>query len=502
MLAVLMAMLWAATVVFALIVTLNTWIGSVSEPHIRVWSALLLGSVLSFPPILLAWRMREMRRSAMRVAQVLHTPEAIEREVNSRTIELAAERDEAERASQAKSELLANMSHEIRTPMTAILGYADLLLDPSADAEMFTSHVTTIRRNGEHLLRIINDILDMSKVDAGKLAIEDREVALDELLADLADLMRGRASANGIEFGVVCESRIPRRITSDPVRLRQILVNLGGNAIKFTEDGSVTLRLRAEIGSPVVTFAVSDTGCGMDEETVSRLFGAFTQADASTTRRFGGTGLGLHISKKLAALLGGDISVESQLGVGSTFTLTISCDPCDWTDVMAPGEVDCSSSRHTREQSSRREVEIRDSPLRGLRICLVEDSLDSQRLFAHHLKGAGASVVAFDSGRAALEAVTVDGTVEGAILHPLAFDLVLTDIEMPEMDGYTLTRMLRAKGWDLPIVALTANAMSGDAQRCIDAGCDAHATKPIDRAALISVCQSSADLARQRRASA
>ncbi|MEA2746751.1 MAG: hypothetical protein QOI41_894, partial [Myxococcales bacterium] len=234
---------------------------------------------------------------------------------------------EAQEASRAKSEFLANMSHEIRTPMTAIIGYADLLLDPETTPTERLTHIQTIRRNGEHLLGILNDILDLSKIEAGKMTIEQVRCSPSMIIVDVASLMRVRAKEKGLFFEVHYQTPIPETIQSDPTRIRQVLMNLVGNAIKFTASGGIRILARcenADSANPTLTLEVVDTGIGLSEPQVAQLFQPFVQADTSTTRKFGGTGLGLAICRRLAHILGGDISIDSSPGRGSSFRLTVS----------------------------------------------------------------------------------------------------------------------------------------------------------------------------------
>jgi PAS domain S-box-containing protein len=397
----------------------------------------------------------------------------------------------AEAANLAKSEFLANMSHEIRTPMTAIVGYADLLTDPQETNGHWRDHVETIKRNGEHLLTIINDILDLSKIEAGKMSVESIPMDPSQILADIESLMRVRAKAKGITLDIEYATPIPKLMTCDPVRFKQILVNLVGNAIKFTELGGVKMIASFDDGrsstppeGPSLIVSVVDTGLGMDQEQIDRLFLAFSQGDTSTTRRFGGTGLGLRISKSLAQMLGGDITLQSTRGAGSTFALRVPTGPV--TTLVTPSTspilaIDAPSTSLGASQPQ--------NLLAGVRIFFAEDGPDNQRLISYHLRKAGANVRVFENGRLALEAMTTDGTTDGPLTDPPPCDLVLTDMQMPEIDGYMFARILRDKGWTRPIVALTAHAMSGDADRCAQAGCDRYATKPIERDALIAACR-------------
>ena len=407
-------------------------------------------------------------------------------------------RDASDRAAAAKAEFLANMSHEIRTPMTAILGYTELLLDPAHSATDFTETVETIRRNGEHLLNLINDILDVSKLDAGRMRVESIACCPGQIVNDVVTLMRVRADGKGLTLQTQLDGAVPRTIHSDPTRLRQILVNLVGNAIKFTEVGEVRIALSMisdeATGEPQLAMRVMDTGIGMDAEAMSRLFQAFSQADESMTRRFGGTGLGLTISKRLAELLGGDIEVESEAGVGTTFTLRVGVGNID-SDAMIVS-VDEFIERRGDDSESIVQASSPGAalPLRNVRILLAEDGPDNQRLISFHMTKAGAQIHVASNGREACEVIqaNLDAT------YP--FDLVLMDMQMPEMDGYEATRTLRAAGIDLPIIALTAHAMAGDRQRCLDAGCDEYATKPIDRVKLVELIREQLDAVAARRA--
>ncbi|MFY9342618.1 MAG: CHASE domain-containing protein [Planctomycetota bacterium] len=383
-------------------------------------------------------------------------------------------RRQAEAANQAKSEFLANMSHEIRTPITAILGYADLLLDPGQPASERLVGAQTIKRNGQHLLSIINDILDISKIEAGKLEVERIRCSLIELVREIGVLLRPRAAERNLFFEVGFASPVPETILTDPTRLRQILLNLLGNALKFTELGSVRLRVTLGEGpQPALRFDVIDTGIGLSAEQVARLFRPFTQADASTTRRFGGTGLGLSISLRLAKMLGGDIAVTSAPGTGSMFSVTIDPGPLDGVriveDANAPPAAPAAPSGPAPT-----------TKLAG-RILLAEDAPDNQRLIAHILRAAGAAVEVASNGEIAC------ARVRQASAGDQPFDLVIMDMQMPILDGYEATALLRSEGQTVPIIALTANAMTGDRERCLAIGCDDYATKPVDRPKLLQV---------------
>ncbi len=413
--------------------------------------------------------------------------------------QLVSARAEAQAASASKSEFLANMSHEIRTPMTAILGYTELIAsEHECGREQRLEYVETIQRNGEHLMAIVNDILDISKIEAGKMNIETVATPLVALVHDVLALMDVKARAKGLALEARFATRIPETIATDPVRLRQILVNLVGNAVKFTEVGGVTLVVACDAARENVRFDVIDTGIGLTAAQQTKLFGAFVQADSSTTRKFGGTGLGLRISKRLAQMLGGDIAIASAPGRGSTFSATVATGPLAASAFVEPSAQALASPSAPRAALPARPNPGDEHALAGLHVLLAEDGPDNQRLISLHLKKCGAAVTVVENGRQAIAALTTDGTETGPLRYPAPFDLILTDMLMPEMDGYTATQLLRDKGCHLPIIALTANAMSGDMERCLAVGCDAYTTKPIDRARLIEVTRAGFASARAR----
>ena len=375
----------------------------------------------------------------------------------------------AEAASRAKTEFLTNISHEIRTPMTAILGFAEILQTQLPEGEWLQA-ARTIYRNGEHLLEIINDILDLSKIEAGRLDIHLQRVSPHQILCDVVSLMRIRAAAKNLWLKLEFDGPLPETISTDPLRLRQILINLVGNAIKFTEQGGVCLRARLvqHPSQPKLECEVIDTGIGMTVEQLGHLFRPFTQADATTSRRFGGTGLGLSISKRLAALLDGDIAVQSTPGKGSVFRVTVATGPLEGVPMVEP------STEAFAAATTYRRPEVPKAILQGCRVLLAEDGPDNQRLISYLLRKAGAEITVAENGQEAAEL---------ALREP--FDLILMDLQMPVMDGYQATRMLRQKGYGGRIVALSAHAMVHAAEECREAGFDAYASKPIDRARLI-----------------
>jgi signal transduction histidine kinase/ActR/RegA family two-component response regulator len=410
---------------------------------------------------------REFDRMVERVAAQVE-------ELEGKNRELVEARERAAAASRAKSEFLTNMSHEIRTPMTAILGYAELLSDPALPREQVAEHVAVVRRNGEHLLSILNDLLDLSKIEAGALRVETLSFSLREVLDEVRTLLLPRAEQKGLRFEVAVEVGVPDWIESDPLRLRQILLNLAGNAVKFTSSGGVEVRVRRRAaladGSLILEFEVADSGIGLSQTQCARLFQPFSQADSSTTRRFGGTGLGLSICRRLAELLGGSIAVTSAPGAGSTFVCDIRARPA----APRPG----SPVSRPIAPAAAPGAEV----LRGVRVLLAEDGKDNQRLLALILRRAGAAVEVAGNGEEAIEAIRAS-EARGA-----GFEVVLMDMQMPVLDGYGATAELRQRGWSGPVVALTAHAMAGDRERCVDVGCDDYLTKPVDREQLIAVC--------------
>jgi PAS domain S-box-containing protein len=380
--------------------------------------------------------------------------------------ELAVAKRAAEEANRSKSEFLANMSHEIRTPLNAIIGLAHLLLK-SELSERQRDYVQKMRSSGDHLLGIINDVLDFSKVEAGKLEIEASEFAPVTLLEGVTALLADKCAVKGLALSVEVDPALPQHLVGDSLRLGQVLINFANNAVKFTERGSVVIKVRAEPdGGPglPVRFEVSDTGIGLTPQQVGRLFQSFQQADSSTTRRFGGTGLGLAISKRLAELMGGEVGVHSEPGRGSTFWFTARL------DTVVPGRA------HDGEAAAAAALAVPPFPaqlaaVRGKRILLVEDNDINQMVATELLQDAGFVVDVAENGQAALDCVERG-----------RYDLVLMDMQMPVMDGVTATRELRRRPGhgQLPVVAMTANAMTQDRQRCLDAGMNDFLSKPIE----------------------
>ena len=397
-------------------------------------------------------------------------------------------------ASRTKSEFLANMSHEIRTPMTAIIGYTDILIGNNereyASPENLEA-LKIIKRNGTHLLSLINDILDLSKIEAGQIDIETVETSPTAVVQEVFSLMNVRAAEKGLKFCVVWNGKIPSKINTDPLRLKQCLINLVGNAIKFTQQGSIQIVAYLDTAFPgesKFVFDIIDTGIGMTESQVSKLFTAFSQADTSMTRRFGGTGLGLFISRRLAELMGGNVSCRSTAGVGSTFSLSVATGRLDGVPLINPND-ELDKPNHVVDEENHNEHQVESNNLTGCRVLFAEDGIDNQRLISFVLKKAGAVVTVVDNGRLAVERLTQDGSINSDLVDPSPYDIILMDMQMPEMDGYSAAALLKQKGSQVPIIALTAHAMTGEREKCLRAGCDDYATKPIDRPKLISTIQ-------------
>ncbi|MEW4487233.1 ATP-binding protein [Thalassoglobus sp. JC818] len=432
--------------------------------HQAAQSALSRSPDRVFEPLVVA---REDSRFSILDTRLVLTAQSALLELAAKTVK--EQKELAEAANQSKSEFLANMSHEIRTPLTAILGFAEELSEEDQSQQQRLEYIETILRNGEHLLQLINDLLDLSKIESTQAELEQIATDTEPFFSDVLQLLAVRAEKKDLELTGRYETKVPTQILFDPTRVRQILVNLIGNALKFTEEGGVRVAVGYEAlteTSGSLILAVEDTGIGMTSEQMDRLFHRFTQADGSTTRRYGGTGLGLSISRRLARMMGGDVDVQSDVGIGSCFTANVVVEVSPQTEWIAAGT-------HVSPRVQKPERTIK--PIQNLPDCqllLVEDSEDNQVLLSRILTRAGATVSIASNGQEALDVVFDD---------PNRFDLILMDMQMPIKDGYTATRELRESGWSRPIIALTANAMKGDSENCLAAGCNDYATKPIDR---------------------
>lgn len=384
---------------------------------------------------------------------------------------LEAAKIQAEKATRAKSDFLACMSHDIRTPMNAIIGMTDVL----AEAELGEEHrqyLRVIRSAGETLLHLINDILDFSKIEAGELRLESIAYNLREVVADSIDITKVRAREKGLEIFTEITDAVPQDQLGDPIRVRQILINLIGNAIKFTEKGNVTVKVACESypsRTPHLVFSVSDTGIGIPAEKQAALFQKFMQVDSSTTRKYGGTGLGLAICKQLVELMGGHISVESEQGRGSTFHFRLIANSPAAAAIEVP-----------RREAARESAPSQSSES-SLRILLADDTPENRLLIQTYLKKTAHHLETAENGQIAFE-----------LFKTKKYDLVLMDMQMPVMDGYTTTREMRT--WEqtqgakpTPIIAITAEAMAEDAERSSMAGCTDHVVKPIRKARLAEV---------------
>ena len=395
----------------------------------------------------------------------------LEQLVEERTLELQQKTKEAMAASVTKSVFLANMSHEIRTPMNAIIGFSHMLREGNYDSdEERVEFLNTISSSGQHLLELINDILDLSKIEAGCMTIESLPVSPHQLIADVISISRVTALTKGLGLDYQWIGPVPKRVTTDPAKFRQLLINLIGNAIKFTEVGGVHVIARLAVNQRSLQIQVIDSGIGIAADKLETIFAPFSQADASMTRRFGGTGLGLSISRKLAEVLGGSLTVESEPGIGSTFTVVIATGGAEPLEFQASAPVADVIPTQNPEASD----PIASVP-RGCRVLLVEDGDTNRRLIHKMLERHGVEVTDAVNGQ-----IGVDLAMERE------FDVILMDMQMPVKDGYTAATELRAKGLTIPIVALTAHAMAGDADKCRKAGCSEYLSKPIQESRLLT----------------
>lgn len=444
-------------------------LGYLNEPEPRVTELLELVSV-GVALTVRSWQYRTRVQDLLNKSRALNDELQVQQGILKSTNALVDQRsNDVQKTSQYKTAFLANMSHEIRTPLGAMLGFANLLRDPNLSLKERTHFIDILSRNGESLNVIINDILDLSKVEAGQFVVEYVEVDPNQIVSEIISLLKEKANENGLILEYQPKVTTPKSFVSDPTRLRQILLNLVSNAIKFTKSGTVKITSYGstnDLGHRSVCFEIADTGIGISEERREDIFEMFVQADETMARRFGGTGLGLSLARKLATAIGGEVSILSTtLGKGSTFLFKAKDMSAELITIQSPVVLG-------------KKNEPRTNALDDVKVLIVDDSADNRELFSYYLSRYGAIVATAENGEVGYQkAMTED------------FDVVIMDIQMSVMDGYTSTQNLRAAGYQKPIIALTAHAMSEIKQKCLDAGFTSYLTKPIDAYQLITTIE-------------
>lgn len=399
-----------------------------------------------------------------------------------RSLDIATK--QAKRADIVRWRLLTNMGHEFRTPMNAIMGFANLINEGSLTAEERSRLAVSIYESSSHLTHLIETMLDMSAIESGQLRIINEPCHLDPLLEQLRADIASKCNAKGLKLNIVIDPHCNKLITTDAKRLAQILYNLAENAIKFTAKGSVniTATMAMNTEKPTLLFKVKDSGIGIKPEFHQSIFDPFSQAEDAMTRNYGGVGLGLAVSRDLARAMGGDIVVESTLGKGSTFFLTI--DPGEQTPLSATDQAHSNQHAQTNDspQPAQTTAPTSSPQFKNARVLIVDDSEDNRVLLKHYFKSTGAQVVFANDGQQAIN------TVQDAINSNEPFQLILMDMQMPVLDGYHATVKLRNQGITVPIIAITAHALAGDREHCLSAGCDEYMTKPVDKQQLMDTC--------------
>ncbi|WP_417378177.1 response regulator [Gimesia sp.] len=396
------------------------------------------------------------------------------RELKRKEFELKSALGMVEQANRAKSEFLSNMSHEIRTPMTAIVGYSEVLKESTSQAEQHDL-IEIIQRNGDHLLQLVNDILDISKIELGQYEVREEECSPVKVLQEVMTAYQPKAVEKGLQLLTNIQETIPVVIQSDPARLKQVLENLVSNAIKFTDNGFVRLEIRA-ISQPnherLLQFNIADTGIGISQEILKHIYDPFIQADSSSSRAYSGTGLGLTLTHKLVQLLGGKLTVQSSVNQGSVFSVTLNVGNITSQMRQTGRRPDLSCNKTLSQTAPGVRVGRDPTGMKG-RVLLVDDTHEIRRLFNYMLSKMGLDVVTASNGREAIELIQ-DAENQGE-----PHDLILMDMQMPVMDGYEATRFLRSQNHQVPVIAITAHTLIADREKCIAAGCSDYLGKPV-----------------------